>query len=188
MIMAIVAAAAAFIATNIDDILLLMLFFGVSKPKRGKNIVMGHLLGLSALSVLSLIGGWGAGLLSDKFTALLGIVPILLGIREFSQLRKDNQDEAISSHSLSIRSVALITVASGGDNVGIYIPLLAGLSVMDTLVTLAVFLFLGLLWCFLGYYMTRLPLLRNIIEKYGKYITPPVLILLGIYILVSGLF
>lgn len=187
MIEVIVAADAAFIATNIDDILLLTLFFATAKPKQGKNVVIGHLLGLAVLTALSLLGAWGAGLFSEKFTALLGILPLLLGIREFVCLSKEDESENISCQSLSVGNILLITVASGGDNVGIYIPLLAGLSRLDTLVTLIVFLLLGLLWCTLGYHITRLPLLKTIIEKYGKYITPPVLILLGIYILISGL-
>jgi cadmium resistance protein CadD (predicted permease) len=80
-------------------------------------------------------------------------------------------------------SVALVTIANGGDNIGIYIPLFVALSMTETITTVMIFLMMTLVWCFVARYLTRHPLLKDTIERYGHLVTPFVLILLGIFIL-----
>ena len=43
------------------------------------------------------------------------------------------------------------------------------------------------LWCILGRWISKLPLLRDRIEPWKKWIMPAVYILLGLYILCKGL-
>lgn len=79
--------------------------------------------------------------------------------------------------------MALVTIANGGDNIGIYIPLFVTLSIAETITTVGIFLLMTLLWCFIARYLTRHPLLKNTIDRYGHIVTPFVLIFLGIFIL-----
>ena len=66
----------AFVSTNVDDIFLLMLFFGNRKYRRGQ-VVAGQYLGFSALIGLSLIGSLAGMVIDSKYIGLMGILPDL---------------------------------------------------------------------------------------------------------------
>jgi cadmium resistance protein CadD (predicted permease) len=72
----------AFISTNIDDLLLLMLWFGRSRrPRQRRLIVVGQYLGFLALVALSLPGFFGAQFIDPAWLKWLGLLPIGLGIK-----------------------------------------------------------------------------------------------------------
>ena len=72
-----------FAVTNIDDILILALFFGQGAGHRGAaaRVVLGQYLGFAAILVASVIGALGAGLLPRSAIPYLGLLPLVLGIR-----------------------------------------------------------------------------------------------------------
>src|SRR3954447_19611388 len=72
-----------FAVTNIDDIVILTLFFGQATGVRGgaARVVLGQYLGFAAILVASVLGALGAGLLPEAAIAYLGLVPLLLGVR-----------------------------------------------------------------------------------------------------------
>ena len=68
----------AFVATNIDDIFVLMLFF--SNPKfRMRQVVIGQYLGIGLLVVISTIGSLIALVVPQYIIGLLGLIPISIG-------------------------------------------------------------------------------------------------------------
>ena len=119
----------AFISTNIDDVFLLMLFFG-NKRFKEREIVVGQFLGIAALIAVSFAVSF-IGLVIDKaYIGLLGFLPIYFGIRGIIQLRtKQIHEEGKviepKSNRNNIFTVAGTTIANGGDNIGIYVPLFA---------------------------------------------------------------
>ena len=72
-----------FAVTNIDDLLVLALFFGRWAGHRGASarVVLGQYLGFAGILVASVAGALGAGLLPRPAVAYLGLLPLLLGIR-----------------------------------------------------------------------------------------------------------
>lgn len=90
---------------------------------------------------------------------------------------------ACGAHSLKVAAVA---VANGGDNVAIYVPLLATYSAGEVLVTLAVFHVLLVIWIFLADVFVSFRLVASTIERYGQFVVPIALVLLGIHILLSN--
>jgi cadmium resistance protein CadD (predicted permease) len=83
-----VTAVATFAATNVDDIVLLMLWFSQRGPDlRGEQIVAGQYLGFVALVALSLLGFLGALVVPPAWVGLLGLVPLSLGLRRLWQRR-----------------------------------------------------------------------------------------------------
>jgi len=120
----------AFVATNIDDLFVLMLFF--SNPKfNASHVVIGQYLGIGSLVVISTLGSLLALVVPQFIIGLLGLVPILIGIIRLIQLRK--HDDFIAEHTseqigkwhyhLSMLTVAAVTFSNGGDNIGIHTPL-----------------------------------------------------------------
>jgi cadmium resistance transport/sequestration family protein len=196
----------AFAATNIDDVLLLMLFFSqVNSTFRPHHIVLGQYLGFIVLIVASLPGFFGGLLIPDQWVGLLGLLPIAIGIQQIvsreteeigvqtvsCEMESANTQRSIGSMLSSALtpqtySVAAVTVANGGDNIGIYVPLFATVSLAGLGVLLSVFLVLIAVWCGVAYYLARHQAIARILVQYGSAIVPVVLIALGCFILIES--
>lgn len=177
----------AFISTNIDDVFLLMLFFG-NKRFKDQEIIVGQFLGILTLIVVSLVISFIGLIIDQSYIGLLGFIPIYFGIKAFIQLvtqesrLEEPAIEPTGSRS-NILTIAGVTIANGGDNIGIYVPLFAAQIWSQKLTMISVFFIMTGVWCVLAKYFTRHPLVANTIDKFGHLILPFVLILLGIYIL-----
>jgi cadmium resistance transport/sequestration family protein len=188
------AAAIAFSATNLDDIVVLMLLFS-QVPNRfsHRQIVVGQYLGFTLLVGLSLPGFFGGRLLPTPWIGLLGIVPITIGLSALFQLASFSSSESTELQLTTldklplvnpqVAAVAALTVANGGDNIGIYVPLFAGQSWGELGLTLMVFALLVGVWCGMAYGLVRHPAIGDRLTRYGHYLVPPILIGLGGFIL-----
>lgn len=203
---AIIAGVTSFAATNIDDIVILMLFFAqVNANFRPRHIVVGQYLGFTALIVASLPGFFGGLIVPKAIIGLLGFVPIAIGIKHLvSRGSQENDVQAVSgefspsqpnSSVLSklanllnpqIFNVAAVTIANGGDNIGIYLPLFASSDLRSLVVILVVFFLSIAVWCYVAYRLTSQKAIANILTRYTKAIVPFVLIGLGIFILIES--
>lgn len=189
---AVATAAVAFAATNIDDIFVLMLFFaGSARGFKRWQIVSGQYLGFAALVSLSLVGYFARFVAPEEWIGLLGILPILIGLKKLWELKKGAHEEAQVKREAAhaVFTVAAVTFANGGDNLGIYTPLFAGSTPFQLVTTLIVFFIMVALWCALGYVLGRHPAISRTLDKYGHILVPFVLIALGFYIMIeSGTF
>ena len=85
----------AFTATNLDDILILMLFFSqVNAAFRKRHIVAGQYLGFTALVLASLPSFLGGLLLPRPCIGLLGLVPIAIGISRLVNANEENDPDS----------------------------------------------------------------------------------------------
>ena len=177
---AVFAAAAAFAATNIDDLLVLMLLFGQAEDRLSRRkICLGQLLGIGFLTAVSAVCAVGLGMVAQRHLRWLGLVPILLGLRAIW----NREEEADAPSAVGVLATAMLTVANGGDNVGVYIPLFAGYTPGRLLVCAGVFAGMTLLWCLLGSRLAALPRVGETIRRYKAVLVPAVFILLGLSIL-----
>ncbi|MBD3887670.1 cadmium resistance transporter [Phormidium tenue FACHB-886] len=187
----------AFTATNLDDILILMLFFSQVNPLfRKRHIIAGQYLGFTALVLASLPSFFGSLLLPRPCIGLLGLIPIAIGI---SRLVNANEEEDLESEetqtgsawfnsfiSPQAYSVAAVTFANGGDNIGIYMPLFASCTWQSLVAILSVFFSMVGVWCFAAYKLTQVPTIADNLTRYGNYLVPLVLIGLGALILLDS--
>lgn len=79
--------------------------------------------------------------------------------------------------------VATMTVANGGDNIGIYVPLFSTASAGVIVTTLVIFYVMLLVWCAGAYGMVRCPPVARFLAEHGKYVVPFLLMALGVYVL-----
>ena len=173
-----------FVVTNIDDLLILSMYFATPKYKTA-NIVFGQYLGIITLTAVSLAGVLLGGIIDQRWISLLGLFPIFLGVKDLIALRKDDDDEETGQESktrFQFLNVALVTIANGGDNIGVYTPLFATTKIYHVLIYVVVFMVLTAVWCFLGYWTVAHPKVKSIFAKYGKIILPFFLIALGFFI------
>ena len=80
-------------------------------------------------------------------------------------------------------AVAAVTIANGGDNLGIYTPLFATRTGPEVALLIAVFAILTGVWCLLAHGLVNHPALGAPIRRYGRRVLPFVLMGLGVLIL-----
>jgi cadmium resistance transport/sequestration family protein len=187
----------AFCATNLDDILVLLLFFSqVNDSFRRRHIIAGQYLGFTTLVLASLPGFFGSLILPRPWLGLLGIVPIVIGIGRLLEEQTDELDEEepeIADRSSFFRffspqtcGVAAVTFANGGDNIGIYVPLFANSSWLSLLIIIGEFFLLVGIWCYAAYKLTQTKAIADWLTRYGNHLIPFVLITLGVLILLDS--
>lgn len=150
------------------------------------------------LVAVSTVVAWLSMALPEGWISLLGLVPLYLGLKqvkslwtaadesaEDDEIQLQEQQMARGLHSQML-GVAGVTIANGGDNLGVYIPMFAN-SLAAIPLFVAVFAVMTLLWCFLGHVLVNNQVFGHWIRRYGHKILPVVLILLGLDILSGAL-
>ena len=180
----VVTSVVAFASSNIDDIFLLTLFFA-HKKFRDREVVAGQFLGISFLIAISLVGSLAGLFIDQAYIGLLGLVPIYLGVKGLWELQKMKGDGTteITERKNNTLTVAGVTIANGGDNIGIYIPLFASLTWTSKISMVGIFLLMTSLWCWIAKYFSTHPYVAKKVDQYGHLVTPFVLVMLGLYIL-----
>ena len=202
---AVISGMTAFAATNLDDLFLLMLYFSRANnnPQREGSIILGQYIGFSVGVFISVLGYLGSLLIPRHYVGLLGILPILLGIRELLSLRradeKDEQQIVKSTtrpsifHSRLLKwvnpqasSIAAVTVANGSDNLAVYTPLFAEGGVTPMVTIIVVLLLMVRVWCFIADWLAENPVTAGPLRRYGRLLMPFVLMGIGVTILIES--
>ncbi|MCA0331958.1 MAG: cadmium resistance transporter [Actinobacteria bacterium] len=182
-----------FIVTNIDDIIVLSLFFARGAGARGTTakITAGQYIGFGAILVASILVTFGASaFLPEDAIAYFGLIPLLLGLwaawKAWRTDDDDDDDEKVAGKTVSVWTVAAVTFANGGDNIGVYVPVFLSVGNAAIAAYAAVFLALvPVLVLAAKFVATRRPI-AEVLERWEHVLFPLVLIGLGIVILIEG--
>lgn len=199
-----------------DIFVLMLFFSQTNNTMKKWHIIIGQYLGIGALITISIIGALGISVVPHEYVGFLGMVPIYLGIKAYVDHKKestnnlnmgqnrlqDNENNKIEetnntqTNSIiafvkniinpNIIKVFVVTFANGGDNIGIYIPLFASMSLVEIFVTTIIFVLLIALWCFIGLKLVEYPFVGRNIEKYKHILIPIIFTGLGIFILMQS--
>jgi len=194
----------------------MIFFSEVNECMKTHHVVIGQYLGIASLTIISIIGALGISLFPYEYIGILGIVPIYLGIKAYVDYKREskgkenieNQEskagektnlkeviqgeikpQKLSSNSFinsGIIKVFSVTIANGGDNIGIYIPLFARMDLVSIIVTVMIFMFLIGIWCFIALRLSKHPLIQNFIGNYKNIFVPIIFIVLGVFILMDS--
>lgn len=183
-----------FIATNIDDIIILSLFFGRGQGQPGttRRILLGQYLGFLGILGAAVLAALGAqALLPDQVLPYFGLIPLGLGLWATWQAwrnRDDDDDDAVQLEGkrVSVWTVAAVTFANGGDNIGVYVPVFVSVSWSTILAYCIVFLLLVAVLVFVARWITSRKPIAEALERWEHILFPAVLIGLGVVILISG--
>lgn len=177
-----------FASTNLDDIFVLIGLFA-DRRYHVRSIVVGQYLAIFFLVCLSAVAALMALVIPSEYVGLLGFVPALIGVKRLIDLRgkKEEQDFVVGMKPTRVHaqalSVGLITVANGGDNLGVYIPAFAVHSAAEIAIITVIFAVMTAIWLFLAHWMVNHRMLRKPLQRYGSVLAPLVLIALGCNIL-----
>ncbi|WP_245744134.1 cadmium resistance transporter [Lentzea fradiae] len=175
-------AAGMFAVTNVDDLVLLALFF--SRARGVRRVVAGQYLGFCGILVVAVLGALGASLLPEQFRPWLGLIPLALGLKAAWGLWRGGGDSDEPVSSPGVLAMAGVTLANGGDNIGVYVPVFA---VTDALwVYVAVFLALVGVWCLAGWFLASRQVVARALARWGHVVLPVVLVGIGLLVLFSG--
>ncbi len=185
-----VAGVASFGATNVDDLFVLVLFFSQAEVAGTPRwpIVLGQYLGFGILVGVSLAGYAFHLLIPRPWIGLLGVVPILMGIRDWRRhkVRAMGRTETAvgkaASWGGSVFAVAVVTIANGADNLGVYTPLFAASDRAQVQVTVALFGVLLAAWCGFSHWLSTRPVLAWTVQQRGSRLVPWLFVGLGLYV------
>jgi len=184
-----------FLATNIDDIIVLSLFFARGAGQRGTTvrILVGQYVGFAGILGAAVLVSLGAGaFLPPEVIPYFGLIPLGLGLWAAWQAwhrRHDDDDDddesKIEGKKVAVWAVAGVTFANGGDNIGVYVPVFLSVGPAAVVAYCVVFLvFVAVLVVVAKFIATRRPI-AEILERWEHILFPLVLIGLGIFILIS---
>ena len=202
---------AAAVATTFDDNIYLTGFFSeVNRTFRPKHVVVGELIGFTALISISLVGFLIGLAISSDWIGLLGILPILIGLNNL-RLLIVNKDESVENKSANLKQnarfrgfdsrerslldiiqdrqtyrVSAVTISNGGNNLGIYIPLFASSSLKSLAVIIPICYLIVCTWLFMSYNLTRTPGIALVLSRYASKLFPFVLMWLGLRIILDN--
>lgn len=186
-----------FVATNIDHLALLALWFvhGQNRPGTTARICAGQYVGFGVIMAVTVVLSAFSGLvIPQEYLRFLGLIPLALGIKAaIGEIRErlsaeedddEDEDEAqLKGKKVSVGAVALVTMANGGDEVAAYLPVFALSTWWQIALFCAVFLALAGVLLALARFITGRMGLAEVLERFEAIIFPSVLILLGVLIL-----
>jgi cadmium resistance protein CadD (predicted permease) len=179
-----------FAVTNIDDLVVLALFFarGAGHRSTTARIATGQYLGFAAILAAAIAAALGATLLPEAAVPYLGVLPLLLGLRAAVNLWRTSDDDNAQNAPAppGVLEVAAVTFANGGDNIGVYVPVLATAGAGAISGYAVVFLVLVGAWVAAGRFFATRPVIARALSRWGHLLLPLVLIGIGALILVEG--
>ncbi|WP_348695250.1 cadmium resistance transporter [uncultured Nocardioides sp.] len=180
-----------FLVTNIDDIIVLSLFFARGAGQRGTTtrIIAGQYLGFGGILLASVAVTFGAGLfLPDEAIPYFGLIPLLLGVYAGWRVWRngDDDDDSLADRPISALAVAAVTFANGGDNIGVYVPVFLAVGTGALVAYCVVFLALVLVLVLAAKFVATRKPIAEVLERWEHILFPLVLIVLGLVILIEG--
>jgi cadmium resistance protein CadD (predicted permease) len=188
-------AAGLFAVTNVDDIVILSLFFAQGTGRRGSaaTVVAGQYLAFTAILAVAVGVAFGASFLPEEALPYLGLLPIGIGLRDGWKIWRnrtrggdDEQTEPGQGGGPTVLKVATTTFANGGDNIGVYAPVFATVGTSGTIAYCVIFLALVGVWCVAGRFVATRPVIARPLSRWGHILMPVVLIAIGLFILING--
>lgn len=180
---------AAFASTNVDHALVLLAFFG-DQRFRSRDVVIGQYAGMTVITIAAMALALVTYLIPYRYVGWMGLLPILVGILlPWQAWRARNKPQAAEIKLRawgSVGAVAGVAIANGGDNVAVFVPLFAKTSMPGTLTICSVFAVMVAMTGAAAHFLVRHRALTFVVRKWGRRVTPLVLIALGSYILVRS--
>lgn len=197
-------AIAAYAATNIDNLFVLLAFLAEAGADR-RRVIVGQYAGSLVLIAGSLMLAALLTHLPAGYVGLLGILPIGVGLSKawerfgpgHARSQDDDSREPVSkpattrtgtkaNRGSSWWTVACIALANGSDNVAVYVPLYASHSRGDRAFISLVFVVMIGLWCAAAVQLVEHPLLGAPIRRYGTALLPPILLTIGVSVIAQN--
>ena len=180
--------AGAFIGTNLDNLVLLVALYSGYK-QHSVMVTSGYFAGMILIGLISLFIGEAGDIIPLSYLGLLGVIPMGMGIMALFQLFKKVQPGEVTSIAIDAGSQAVFVttlmtqLSNGADSIITFSIFLADSS--DSADYLIAATFLGMVYAFslVAKYSLKHHKVSDFLGHYGPWVTPFILILVGVFIL-----
>ena len=183
-------AAGAYIATNLDNLVLLVSLLG--RYRGGKTqVIAGY---FTCVLLLTLFGFWLAAAADRapiQYLGFLGVIPIAFGLAGLVQLFRSSDsaagsgDKLISSGRSAFMATLLVQLSNGTDTVMTFGALFTDSAASMNLMIVLTMGSMAAIFVMLATCATEHPRLNEWLNRNGPRITPFILIAVGTYILAN---
>ncbi len=205
-------AVAAFVGTNVDNCVVTMAMVAGAPLERAHRIAAGQVFGFAALVVASVAAAAVLFEFSTAVVGLLGLVPLAIGVHGLVGLVRARPDADADAEvdvepagaarrrwpwrggtrgerravGRGFTAAALVTVAAGGDNLAVYIPLFRAGGATNVGAVLAVFVLGEILVTWVVLTGGRHPKARVMMLRLGHVAVPVLLCCIGVLVMVQA--
>jgi cadmium resistance protein CadD (predicted permease) len=184
--------AGSFAATNVDNLILLVVLMGAA-PTRRVSVVLGFLSAAACVLAIATLGTLVGTGLDPALLGYFGLLPLGFGIvLLYRRLRGARPEEtaagearAVARYGAGWLSTFLLMFSNSGDSLAIFFPLLAESDRQALLWEVAVFVTMAVLWAALAWRIADQPGIALQIERTGEKLVPWIMMGAGIYILLN---
>lgn len=178
-----------FVATNLDNLLLLVMLLGANASRRSA-VLVGFLASCVAVLFTCAVGLGLSNFFDPVVLGYLGLAPLLLGCHMLYQLYRgrhidDDLPEVAPGASEPRIWLASFTLlfSNSGDSIAVFLPLFAESGRTPILVLVATYLVIAIGWGLLAYAIAGREALARQIERRAEKVVPWIMIGVGLYIL-----
>ena len=179
-------AAGAFMATNLDNLVLMVALLGRYSDRR-YEVVFGYLSGMLVIAAVTYYVGRLAGAVPVSYLGLLGIIPVLIGLIEIVRLFRNkgvvSEPVVPGAGSTAVVATFLSQLGNGADTIITYSVLYSDSNNLGDHLVLGSFIGMALLLVLIAHQALHHPWLSRPVQLYGHYITPLILITVGMFVL-----
>jgi cadmium resistance protein CadD (predicted permease) len=201
-------AAAAFLGTNVDNCVVTMTMVAGAPLQRAHRIAAGQVFGFVVLVAVSAAAAAVLFEFSTAVVGLLGLVPLALGVIGLVGLARAHPDAEFDVEPAagaaprrpwrgrtrgerravgrSFTAAALVTIAAGGDNLAVYIPLFRVGGAANVGAIVAVFVVGEVLVTWIVLTGGRHPKARGVMLRLGHLAVPVLLCCIGVLVMVQA--
>jgi cadmium resistance protein CadD (predicted permease) len=186
--------AGGFVATNLDNLLILVGLLGAGRARHWP-ILLGFALAAAGALLVALLGGLAGTFVDPRQVGYLGLLPIALGCAQLyrnlcggearSSTPEKRGDQAPRAAAGAVLATFLVMASNSGDSIALFLPLFAESRRDALVVEVATCLLMILLWCHLAKQAVRQPVLANALQRQGRYLVPLLMIAVGGYVLLD---
>jgi cadmium resistance protein CadD (predicted permease) len=178
-------AAGAFAATNIDNAVVTVAMIAAAPATRSRRIAFGQVMGFTLVVIGALAMAALLFEIPTRVIGLLGLVPLILGVRALLGLRHAEERSRVARRAVGSGVVAAlaVTVGAGGDNLAVYIPLFRVDHLAGTAETLLVFALGELLLTLFVLWAGLHPRVRTVVTTFGVFAAPILYCAIGLAVL-----
>ena len=174
----------AYVGTMFDNYFAFVAQLVVTEPTRYRRVSIAQAVGVAILVIVAAAVGSALTAVPVQWTGLFCLAPWSM-----AWFRWRHRDEhATETYRRGALTTTAVTIALGGDNLGVWIPLLRTDGVAQGILTVVVFAFFEVLFLLSAQTLTRHPRVSAFGETTARQLVPWIYVALGVLILVeSGL-
>ncbi len=177
-----------FVLTHIDTLVVLTAFCADTEYRTGE-VVVGHYLGFSGGLLVAVIAAVVAAELLQRWTFLLGVVPLGLGLWQLSRGKPTTEESESPTPSTTGNRVGVVTAAGiglSGENIAAFVPFFVDLSTVELSVVVFGYLIGAAVVFLAALVLSRSRVVSELPDWTDHLLVPLVLVFLGTYVLVTG--